>query len=69
MSNIVTVTAAHGRSVPLHHTTARKPGGGLLIVREGDKVEVPLDAYVRRRIRVGDLVIVKEPAVAPSKES
>ena len=69
MSKTITVTAAPGRNVPLHPTTARKPGGGLLILTEEDQLEVPYDAYVRRRIRAGDLVIVKEPSEAPSKES
>lgn len=58
----VIVTAPEGRATPLHRTTGRLPGGGLLIVNPGEEVEVPHDSYVRRRIARGDLVIVNKAA-------
>lgn len=56
------VTAADGRLVPLHPGDMTAPGGRLRMVEPGEVVEVPNSPGIRRRIRAGDLVVVKESA-------
>lgn len=60
----ITVTAGAGRVTPIDRSIATAPGGGLLLLREGDRIDVPAtDHRIVRQLRSGDLVRV-EPAKA-----
>lgn len=63
----ITVTAAPGKVVPIHHSDATAPGARLLLLREGEQIEVRSSPGIRRRIRSGDLVVVK-PRMASGTE-
>lgn len=66
MTKTITVTAAPGRSVPIHRTTKTGPAGRQLVLTEADgEVELPHDIAIRRRIASGDLVVVKPKTAAP----
>jgi hypothetical protein len=67
----IKVTAGKGRTVPVHSSIATAPGATLLLLREGDELDVEeSDALVQRSLRNGDFVRVEpKPAPKPSKES
>jgi len=67
---IITVTARPGRMVPIHHTVAAGPGGGLLLLRPGDELDVDSShTSVQRALRPnGDLVLVAQPRPRPEGE-
>lgn len=52
----ITVTVKPGHRLPLPRGTQAGPGGTTKILTEDDVVELPLDTFVRRRVRAGDLV-------------
>lgn len=52
------VKAAAGRKVPIHASVARAIGGAQLFVEGDAEHELPDVSFVRRRIAVGDLVVV-----------
>lgn len=58
----ITVTAGAGRRTPIHPSIATAPGGQLLLLVEGDELEVD-DAHmsIQRARRNGDLVLVEHP--------
>lgn len=64
MKKTIEVIAAEGRKVPIHPSVATDVGGKLMIVTDDKPVVVPDVAYVRRRMRKGDLV---EVASVPAK--
>lgn len=50
------VTAAPGRTVPIHPDHASAPGGVLLMCVEGKIYRVPYNGTIRRSINRGDLI-------------
>lgn len=50
------VTAAAGRTVPVHPSHASAPGGALLLCVEGKVYRLPYNTDVRRAIADGDLI-------------
>jgi hypothetical protein len=58
MPTHVFVTAADGLEVPMPQNEASAPGGSLLRVLPGKKYRVPYSAYVRKRVRLGDLQLL-----------
>lgn len=65
MTSTILVRAAKGRRVPIHTSVAAAPGGRMLFVDDSEDVELPRCSYVLRRIRRGDLVVVKPAPAAP----
>lgn len=68
----IRVKAAPGRKVPIHSSVARDVGGEQLFIHGEKEHELPDVSFVRRRINVGDLVIVNKssaPIATPAKES
>lgn len=63
-SPTITVTAAPGRVVPIHASTASGLGGKQLRITERDVVTLPNNVSVRRRLLVGDLIEVKATQAA-----
>ncbi|MGE0547614.1 MAG: hypothetical protein AB7O24_04270 [Kofleriaceae bacterium] len=57
---IVRVIAAPGRLVPIHPRIAAGVGDLLLKVDDANAVDLPDSAFVRRRIRAGDLIPIQE---------
>ncbi len=55
-----TVTAAPGRVVPIHPSTASGTGDRQLRITDRDVVTLPNDSFVRRRILSGDLIETNE---------
>jgi hypothetical protein len=52
----IRVRLGAGRSkLPLPGDVRRAPGGGVFWLRAGETVELPLNAFVRGRLRAGDL--------------
>lgn len=67
----IKVTAGEGRTVPVHSSIATAPGATLLLLKQGDELEVEeSNALVQRALRSGDFVrVTTKPATKPSKES
>lgn len=73
----IKVTAGPGRTVPVPTSVATAPGAAMLLLREGEVIEVEdTDTHVQRTLMDGDFVRVEEkpapsskPAATPSKES
>lgn len=75
----IKVTAGPGRTVPVPTSVATAPGAAMLLLREGEEIEVDdTDTHVQRTLMDGDFVRVTEkptpsssskPAATPSKES
>jgi len=67
MAEKIKVTAGPGRTVPMDPNIARGVNGRILLLREGDVIEVdPANTHVIRAMNDGDLVVVKADAPAPS---
>lgn len=66
----IKVTAGPGRTVPVPTSVATAPGAAMLLLREGDELEVEeTDTHVRRSLIDGDFVRVADKATssAPAK--
>jgi hypothetical protein len=64
----IRVQLGAGRSkLPLPGDVRRAPGGGVFWLRAGETVELPMSAFVRGRLRAGDLVRVEAQAVPETK--
>ena len=58
----IIVKAQPGKTFPLHATA--NPNGGFVLIKPGDELEVYLTTEVRRGLRDGDLVEVKQQPAA-----
>jgi hypothetical protein len=65
----IRVRLGAGRSkLPLPGDVRRAPGGGVFWLRAGETVELPLNAFVRGRLRAGDLVRAEVQAAPKQPE-
>ena len=61
------VKAGKGRRCPIHPTVATGVGGAMLFIAGDEEHDLPDVSYVRRRIAVGDLVVVTPvPSMTPA---
>lgn len=61
-SDLITVEAQEGRTVPFHSSALAGPGGTLAILKPGERADVRNTIEVRKAIRNGDLKQITKPA-------